>query len=124
MSFGEFHFELVDGQTTMMRPSDMGRIAHIDSSNAHSKVSLLISSYLGVGDASSSRETKYVTAPRQEVLNSLAEDPDFTGGINTFIKAMLKNYVVNGTLPFATLGCVLMAMVKEQERDHVHMSWT
>ena len=53
--------------------------------------------------------TSTVAAPRQEVLNSLAEDPDFTGEINTFIKTMLKHYPVNGTLPFAAKALPLLA---------------
>lgn len=88
-NFAEFYHELIDSTAIKMKPADMGAVAAIDETNAHVKVALLITLYLGVGSPASTVSSTATSAPKKEMLARLSEHVDYTMQFETFLKAWI-----------------------------------
>lgn len=110
----ELHFATIPASALRCKAIDFDLIAKIDTESAHCKVALVVSLYFGAANEAGSKSRRGVTGLAAvvkgingDVLRYLDEHPDVLQTAETFLKATLKHYRVDGTPPLikALLNC-------------------
>ena len=110
----QVHFAVIPAALLRVRPVDFGHVANVGSTHPYIKVSIIISLYLGAiqsGGGTLRRQSggvaAFATGLKKDAVTKLAQDQETRDSAETFLKELLRHYVVDpkAVLTKALLHC-------------------